>query len=268
MIPEIFNHLLTMNLVFRSLGSFWVAAAIITSNVFAQDSIPSAKELAKNLAAGIQDGSSLVRLKMETPSKTVLQLQVKSRRNASSTELIYQVLWPKPRKGEGFLLKKSGDRATSGTLLVLPNTFKTLSASDLKAGIFGSDLSYEDLVENFYSWSDQSIIGTEEVDRVACQVLESKPAGSQSLYSKIQSWIDVKRMVPLRVDKYSRSGKLERRVLTTRVAKDDNGREIPASFSVQGPDLGSPTLIEGASSKHDVSFTDADFTPAAIGKLK
>jgi hypothetical protein len=198
----------------------------------------------------------------------VLQLQVKSRRTSSNTELVYQVLWPKARKGEGFLLKKPGNRATSGTLLVLPNTLKKLSASALNGGIFGSDLSYEDLAENFYTWNDQSMLGTEVVNRVSCQILESKPGGSQSPYSKVQSWIDLKRMVPLRVDKYSRSGKLVRRVMTTRVAKDDKGRQIPASFSVQGPNLGSPTIIEGSSSKHNVNFTDADFTPQAIGKLK
>jgi len=257
-----------MKLVYRSLGSILVAATVIISDVSAQDAVPSAKELAKTLSAGFQDGSSMVRLKMETPTNTVLQLQVKSRRSSSTTELVYQILWPKERKGEGFLLRKSGNRATSGAMLVLPNTLKNLSASDTKDGIFGSDLTYEDLVENFYNWNDQSIIGTEEVNGVSCQILESKSGGSQSPYSKVQSWIDLKRMVPMRVDKYSSSGKLARRILTTRVAKDDTGREIPASLSIQGPGLGAPTIIEGSSSKHDVNFTDADFTPEAIGKLK
>ena len=256
-----------MNLSFQNLCGMLLAATVIVSNVSAQDAVPSAKDLAKTLAAGIQDGSSLLRLKLETPSKTVIQLQVKSRRIGSNTELVYQVLWPKERKGEGFMLKKSGNSATSGTLLILPNTLKNLSASDVKDGIFGSGLSYEDLAENFYSWSGQSIIGTEDVDRVPCQILESKPAGSTSPYSKVQSWIDLKRMVPMRVDKYGSSGKLARRILTTRVAKNDSGREIPASFSVQGPDAGSPTIIEGSSSKQG-TFTDADFTPDAIGKLK
>lgn len=245
-----------------------VAATVITSSVSAQEAVPSAKDLAKTLSAGIQDGNSLVRIKLETPSKTVLQLQIKSRRRSSTTELVYQVLWPKERKGEGFLLKKSGNLATSGTLLVLPNTLKDLSASDLKDGMFGSGLSYEDLVEDFYGWDDQTIIGTEVVDRVPCQILESKSGGGSSPYSKVQSWIDVKRMVPLRVDKYSRNGKLARRIMTTRVAKDDNGRQIPANFSVQAGDSGAPTVIEGSSSKHDVRFTDADFTPEAIGKSK
>ncbi len=116
-----------MNFSFRSLGSLLIAATVITLNVSAQDAVPSTKELAKSLAAGIQDGSSLVRMKMQTPSKTVLQLQVKSRRTSSNTELVYQVLWPKARKGEGFLLKKSGSRAASGTLLVMPAMDVSLS---------------------------------------------------------------------------------------------------------------------------------------------
>ncbi len=257
-----------MNPTFRSFGCLLIAATVITSSVSAQDNVSSAKDLAKSLAAGIQDGSSLLRLKLETPSKTVLQLQVKSRRTNAGTELVYQVLWPSERKGEGFLLTKSGNGATSGTQMILPNSLKKLSAADLKAGIFGSDLSYEDLAENFYAWGDQSIIGTEEVNGVSCQILQSKPGGSPSPYSKVQSWIDLKRMVPLRVDKYFSSGKLGRRIMTTRVTRDDTGRQIPASLSIQGPGLGAPTLIEGSSSKHDVSFTDADFAPEAIGKLK
>ncbi|MEO5715538.1 MAG: outer membrane lipoprotein-sorting protein [Luteolibacter sp.] len=256
------------NLAFRSLGSLVVAVTVIISSASANDAVPSAKELAKSLSTGIQDGSSLLRIKMETPSKTVLQLQVKSRRTNLTTEVVYQILWPKERQGEGFLLKKSGNGAASGTLLALPNNLKNLTASDIKNGIFGSDLSYADLVENFYGWADQAIIGTEEVNGVSCQILESKPGGSQSPYSKVQSWIDSKRMVPLRVDKYSGSGKLARRIITTRVAKDDNGRQIPANFSVQAGDSGAATVIEGSSSKHDVKFTDADFTPDAIGRLK
>lgn len=258
---------------YRSLGSLLVAVAAMISNVSGQDPAPSAKDLAATLSGNLQDGSSIVRLKMEIPPsngnpKSVLQLQVKSRRTKSNTEIVYQVLWPKERMGEGVLLKASGNQEASGAVLTLPNTLTRLSGSKLKDGIFGSDLSYADLAENFYAWNDQAIIGTETVDRVPCQILESKPAGAQSPYSKVQSWIDIKRMVPLRVDKYFSSGKLARRVLTTRVAKDDNGRQIPASFSVQGADLGSPTVIEGSSSKHDVNLADGDFTPEAIGKVK
>lgn len=261
-----------MKTISRSLAGLVAAATVLTSSVIAQDA-PSAKELAAKLSAGIQDGNTEVRLKMEIPpadgrSETTLQVRVKSRRSGGSSEGLYQVLWPKDLAGQGVLLKKSGNGAASGTALVSGNTLKRLSGSAMKDGIFGSDLAYVDVVENFYEWNDQTVLKTEVVDRVSCVVLESKPGGSSSPYAKIQSWIDLNRMVPLRVDKYFSDGSLARRIMTTRVAKDDSGRQVPASFTVQSGGAGSKTIIEGSSSKHDVKFSDAEFTPQAIGQLK
>ena len=226
------------------------------------------------LSGNINDNSSVVRLKMEIskPSggtKTVLQLQVKSRRTKSSTDVVYQVLWPKERKGESFLLRQSGDRAPTGSLFTMPDSLVSISGSKMKEGIFGSDLSYEDLVDNFFAWENQTIVGTETVDRVLCQILESKPGkGDRGTYPKVRSWIDLKRMVPLRVEKYTDSGKVAKRIDTTRVAKDDIGKSVGASFTLQRPGQDSLTVIEGSNSKHDMTLPDSDFMPDALRSLK
>ena len=90
----------------------------------------------------------------------------------------------------------------------------------MKDAVFGSDLTYADLIENFFAWEHQTIVGTETVDRVPCQILESKPGkGDRSIYGRVRSWIDLKRLVPLRVEKYFESGQLARRIDTTRVAE-------------------------------------------------
>ena len=239
----------------------------------AQEANPSAQELAARLTANIEDGSSSARLKLEIQPatggpRTVLQLQIKARRTKTSTDIVYAVLWPKERKGESFLLHKGPDRVPTGKVFIPPATMTTLSPSQMKEAVFGSDLSYEDLVENFFAWQNQTITGTETVDRVPCQILESKPGkGDRSLYPKVRSWIDVKRMVPLRVEKYSGSGQLAKRIITTRVAKDDSGRLVPASMTVQRAGAGSLTEIEGSKSRNDVVFQDSDFTPEALKRL-
>lgn len=262
----------------KSLASFLLhgllGTALLVSSAIAQDAVPTAKDLAAQLNNNLQDGSSIVRLKMEVRQpaaggKMVLQLQVKSQRAKGSTDLVYHILWPKERKGEGFLLRKSGGRAPTGSVFTLPDSLVPLTASKMKDGIFGSDLSYDDLLENFFAWDTQAIVGTEIVDRVPCQILESKPGGSdRSGYSKVRSWIDTKRMVPLRVEKFSDSGKLVKRIDTTKVAKDDTGKSVAASFSIQRPGQDSITEIEGSNIKHDVTFTAADFAPEALRSLK
>ena len=57
------------------------------------------------------------------------------------------------------------------------------------------DLSYEDAIENFFAWEQQSLAGTEEVNRTKCEILESKPGkADHSSYARVRSWIDTRKM--------------------------------------------------------------------------
>ncbi|MEI6674090.1 MAG: outer membrane lipoprotein-sorting protein [Verrucomicrobiota bacterium] len=263
-----------MNPLLRSLRHALLGTVLLGSVAKAQEATLSARDLAAQLSAIIQDGSSVLRLKMEISKlsgggKTVLQIQVKSQRNKGSADLIYQILWPKDRKGESFLLHKASGHAPSGALFTPPGSMVPLTAAKLKDGIFGSDLAHEDMLENFFAWENQAIVGTEVVNRVPCQILESKPGkGDDTGYSHVRSWIDTKLMVTLRVEKYRGSGKLAKRIETTRVSKGDLGYWIGSSFSVQRAGQDSVTEIEGSNSKHGVAFAAGDFTPEALRTLK
>ena len=135
----------------------------------------------------------------------------------------------------------------------------------MNEGLFDSDLSYQDAVENFFAWKKQTLIGSETINGVNCQILESKPdSSSVSVYAKVRSWIDPQRFVPLRIEKYSSSGGLVRRIDVTRVARDEKHNPIPASLTVHGPRKNSVTEFNGARIDQDVQFTDADFTAAGF----
>ena len=100
-------------------------------------------------------------------SKTNLQLLIKQRRSKGSSEVVYQVLWPKERKGEAVLLRKSANGPTSGIHLTA-NGAQPIDPSD---ALFDGDLAYEDAVDNFFAWDQQAVVGTEAVDGVECQIL-------------------------------------------------------------------------------------------------
>lgn len=260
---------------YSSPSTTWLRAILLGVSLFAmelraENPAPTAAALAASLSSSLQDGSSVVRLKLEVRQPTagrptVLQLQVKSRRTKTATELVYQVLWPKERKGESFLVRKTPGNAASGSIFLLPNTLRPLTAAQLREGIFGSDLTYEDLAENFYAWERQTLVGTENIGRVACQILESKPGKSDnSGYAVVRSWIDPQKMVPMRIEKFVSGGQMARRIETTRVAEDDSDRLVPASFSVQRPGKDSVTELDGSKSRHGVTLTDADFSPEGL----
>ena len=249
-----------------------VGLALVTSSAGAVDAgsaTTSAKDLAAHLSA-LQEGASYVRLRLEVkqPSNTtklVLQLQIKERRTKTASDVVYQVLWPKERKGEAVLLHKADGSPASGSLFIPPDKPRPLNASQMNEALFGSDLSYQDVIENFFAWENQTIVGTEVLNGVSCLILESKPGkGESSSYASVRSWIDSRRLVPLRVEKYLSSGHLGRRIDTTRVATDDKGRSIPADLTVRGPGEDSVTDLDGSRIRHDVAYTDHEFTPEGL----
>lgn len=254
------------------IAAAFVGCALAIFSASAADTAPalSATDLAARLSALQQDGASNVRLRMEVQppagaAKVALQLQIRQRRTKTTTEVVYQILWPKERKGEAVLLRKTGDRPATGSIFRPPDTVRTLDAEQMKEALFDSDLSYEDVIENFFAWDRQAIIGAEVVDRVNCQILESKPGkGQRSTYASVRTWVDTRRLVPLRIEKYTASGQVARRIDSTKVATDDIHRHIPANLTVRGRRQDSVTELDGSKIKHDATYTDREFTPEGL----
>ena len=249
-----------------------VAVAICLSGIFAAEPAQpamSAAELAGRMNT-VGQGNALIRTKLEVRSgegtKRVLQLQIKQRRTKTSTDLVYKVLWPNERKGEAVILHQT-QGASKGSIVVPQQPVRTITSSQMGDGLFDSDLSYQDAVENFFAWKQQAVVGAEMVNNVNCQILESKPDNSSmSIYARVRSWIDPQRFVPMRIEKYSSSGELVRRIDITRVARDEKDNPIPGNLTVHGPRKNSVTDFNGARIEQGVSFTDADFTPEGISK--
>jgi len=253
--------------------SFLTLAVAVAFANFCSAAEPASPALSADQLAGQMDaarqGSKVIRARLEVRStnggKRVLQLQIKERRTKNATDLVYRVLWPNEHKNEAVILHQETGHAPTGSIIVPPNTVRAIKTSEMEEGLFGSDLSYQDAVENFFGWPKQTIVGAETVDRVNCQILESKPGKTGiSIYAKVRSWIDPQRLVPLRVEKYSASGDLVRRIDTTRVARDERHNPIAASLVVHGPRKDSVTELDGARIDQDVELTDADFTPAGV----
>ncbi|HEX7261788.1 MAG TPA: hypothetical protein VF258_08235, partial [Luteolibacter sp.] len=112
----------------KPLYQLMAAAFLALAAGGAEPAAVSAKDLAAKLSDLQQDGSSFVRLKLDIKpggggQKIGLQVQVKQRRSANSTELVYQILWPKERAGEAVLLKLNGGQF-SGSVFTPPNSVK------------------------------------------------------------------------------------------------------------------------------------------------
>jgi outer membrane lipoprotein-sorting protein len=223
----------------------------------------SGSELAAKLRAK-ESGSKFVRIRMEVGGAT-LQVQIKSRVSDAAADIVYQILFPKERKGESVLLHRSGQKFT-GTVFKLPDTLKPIGASEMNQVLFGSDLSYEDIIDSPFAWSQQAIVGTQDVGRFPCQILESKPGKDHtSSYASVKTWVDPSRMVPLQIEKYDSSGKVVRRINITRMLLN-GGDSLPADLEVSGP-RGSVTHITGSGIKRGLNYADTEFTAEGLKQL-
>jgi Outer membrane lipoprotein-sorting protein len=254
-------------------GAFIAAGALLVTAMPAAEPEPgtlSAADLAARMSSA-RLGNAVIRARLEVRSpdgnKRVLQLQIKERRTATAADLVYLVQWPKEQKGEAVILHQESGGAARGTVVVPSAPPRTLEASQMDGGLFGSDLSYQDAIENFFAWKDQAITGSETIDGVECQILESKPGKSGvSIYARVRSWIDSRRLVPMRIEKYSAAGQVVRRIDTTYVGRDQRDRFIPAKLTVRSPSKDSITEFDGARIEQGMQFTDRDFTPETISK--
>jgi hypothetical protein len=84
----------------------------------------------------------------------------------------------------------------------------------------------------------------------------------------VRSWIDTKRMVPMRVEKFDSAGKPVARVETQQVVRDDAGQNIPAFLSIQNFKRGCVTRLDGSKLRHGVTYQDSDFTAAGLSNMK
>lgn len=97
-----------------------------------------------------------------------------------------------------------------------PSTDRIIQISGhmLRQSVMGSDLSYEDFMEdprlaNLYR---ADVTGSETVDRRPCWVLELTAKSKDVAYYKRKTWVDEARSVPLREDLYAKSGKLLKKI--------------------------------------------------------
>ena len=93
-----------------------------------------------------------------------------------------------------------------------PSTDRIIQISGhmLKQSVMGSDLSYEDMMEEskLTDHYDARVIGTETYDNRSCWILELTANTPDVAYHGRKQWIDRERFIPLKEELFAKGGKL------------------------------------------------------------
>ncbi len=178
----------------------------------------------------------------------------------SFTEFLY------PERDKGTKMLKLKDELWTYT----PSTDRTIKISGhmLKQSVMGSDLSYEDMMEDrkltdMYTatvTSEDTLLGRN------CWVVELTAKQPDVNYHSRKVWVDKERFVPMRENRYAKSGKL---LKTTEVKNVSlrQGRWVADRISFKDAlKSGEGTEFELDSIRFNVSIPDYIFTKAALKK--
>jgi len=142
----------------------------------------------------------------------------------SFTEYLY------PERERGIKMLKLEDRLW----IYSPSTDRTIQLSGhmLRQSVMGSDLSYEDMMEDrklseIYS---SKILGEETIEGRKVWILELTASVENVSYYKRKMWVDQERFIPLQEELFAKSGQMLKKTVMSEIVQID-GRWYPKKIN-------------------------------------
>lgn len=171
-----------------------------------------------------------------------------------------------PEREEGTKMLKLDDKLW----IYNPSSDRTIQISGhmLKQSVMGSDLSYEDMMEEreLIEIYDAQIIEEEMVEGRKTWVIQLNAKVDDASYEQQKMWVDQERFVPLKQEMYAKSGKLLKRVTLGEVKKYGN-RWQPTRMNYKDilkDGQGTDFIIKEL--EFDVNIPDYIFSKASLKK--
>ncbi len=185
---------------------------------------PSAETILENVDQNLSSRNRIFKSKMVIHGRRGSRT-VASRSWAEGDEKAFtEYLAPAREKGTKMLKLKDK------LWMYAPSTDRTIHISGhmLRQSVMGSDLSYEDMMEDKKLTDHYAavVVGTEPFDGRACWVLELTAIAPDVAYARRLIWVDQERIIPLKEELFAISGKLLKKLELKDVVRLD-GRWFP-----------------------------------------
>jgi outer membrane lipoprotein-sorting protein len=180
--------------------------------------------------------------------------------NKNFTEYLY------PEREKGIKMLKLENRLW----IYSPSTDRIIQLSGhlLRQSVMGSDLSYEDMMDDrkLAEVYDPKMAGEETLDNSSVWKLELTAKVSDVSYYRRILWVDKEKFVPLKEELYAKSGELLKRTLLSNIKKTD-GRWFPRKMNykdVLKSGQGTDFIIKDV--RFNVPIADETFLKSSLKK--
>ncbi|MFW5820316.1 MAG: outer membrane lipoprotein-sorting protein, partial [Bacteroidota bacterium] len=136
----------------------------------------------------------------------------------------------------------------------------------LRQSVMGSDMSYEDMMEDNHLQNhyNAEVTGEETIDGRDTWILELIASDDEVAYQKRIQWVDKERLLPLKEELYAKSGKLLKKTVLSDIRKVE-GRWFP--FKIVFKDMlktGDGTEFIIGEIKFNADIDELKFTKASL----
>ncbi|NMM48217.1 outer membrane lipoprotein-sorting protein [Marinigracilibium pacificum] len=189
-----------------------------------QTSNPDAAEILKKVDENLVSDNRITTSRMVIRGKRTERI-IAAKSYIKGTEDTYTV-YLSPEREKGTKMLKLSDKLW----IYSPSTDRIIQISGhmLRQSVMGSDLSYEDMMDNtkLLDAYDPKIIKEETIDSRSCWVIELIAKSSDVSYQKRLLWVDQEKYIPLKEELYAKGGQLLKRITLSDIREVD-GRTFP-----------------------------------------
>jgi outer membrane lipoprotein-sorting protein len=198
----------------------FLSAILFTAGVSAQTADEILDRVDRNMSSQNRIFESTMTIHGKRNSRTITSRTYSVGDTKSFTEYL------SPAREEGTKMLKLEDQLW----IYSPSSDRTIQISGhmLRQSVMGSDLSYEDMMEDrkLTEVYDATVSGEDEIDGRPVWVLDLKANVDDIAYASRKEWIDKEHYVPLKEELYAKSGQLLKRSTLGEVKQID-GRWFP-----------------------------------------
>lgn len=193
-------------------------------SIIAQDADKILADIDKNMSAD----SRIVESTMIVHGKRNDRTMTSKGYSIGTTKSFSEYLSPAREKGTKML------KLDKEMWVYSPSTDRTIMISGhmLRQSVMGSDLSYEDMMDDrkLSEIYTPKITGKENYDGRECYIMELITKVDDAAYHSQKLWIDTEKIIPLKEELYAKSGQLLKRVLLSDIQKVQ-GRWYPMKMN-------------------------------------
>jgi len=202
--------------------------------------------------------------------ETIRQLRVTTREVTDDGDQSIAVFdSPADVKGTAFLTHTHISR-DDDQWLYLPalKRVKRISPSNKTAPFMGSEFSYEDLtsyeVENY----TYKYIGDEQLDGVACYLLDRFPVNEFSGYSRQRVWVEKERYLALKIEYYNKKNEKLKTLQSKQFNRYLNKYWFAHEMQMQNHQSGKSSMLYWQDYRFQQPLRATDFDPGSLTRIR